>query len=520
MAPPKKNRPKRHKNPPRKRSKPSPDTDSTGGSWLTWSGRRFGYGETGETPSPEGKDPTARLWEVVYAVADATHEGGKARERAVGAEVGGVDSAGRGAGRGRLYLGDNATWSGPLMEDLGGKVDLIYMDPPYGTGIQRRVLRGGGRRPHAKSGEVGFYDHKATGAEFAQRLHEVFVTCRRLLSPKGQLFVHVDYRASGMVRVLLDEVFGVEALRNEIVWHYESGGRPKNFYARKSDSIFWYAPGAEVTFHPDRIAQPRNRCWRCGGELETWNHLKKQTDESGRVYRTIKSAGRVYRYYDDEPVPPSNVWMDVPIIHQRDPQRTGYPTQKPLALLERIVRAHTEEGDLVLDPFCGSGTTLVAAARLGRRWVGVDRNPLAVALSRRRLLEAGASPFSCFSLSRGPEQGEAWPPATVEHRGDSFIVRLESRELQRDLEHWAVGVRRRGETVVRCFWLAPPSRSEPKGEGRAELPSESPPFSEGLLGENGELELLLGCQKFDGTTRWHTIDPVAEEKRRRSEEES
>ena len=79
---------------------------------------------------------------------------------------------------------------------------------------------------------------------------------------------------------------------------------------------------------------------------------------------------------------------------------------------------------------------------------------------------------------------------------------------------------RSGETVVRCFWLAPPSRSEPKGEGRAELPSESPPFSEGLLGENGELELLLGCQKFDGTTRWHTIDPVAEEKRRRSEEES
>ena len=113
--------------------------------------------------------------------------------------------------------------------------------------------------------------------------------------------------------------------------------------------------------------------------------MRRHVDPDGRVYRSIRSGGRVYTYYDDDPVPPTDVWDDVSHLQQRDPQRTGYDTQKPLALLERIVRCASREGELVLDPFCGSGTTLEAAHLLGRRFLGVDKCPLVPNILRRRL---------------------------------------------------------------------------------------------------------------------------------------
>ena len=113
--------------------------------------------------------------------------------------------------------------------------------------------------------------------------------------------------------------------------------------------------------------------------------MRRHVDPDGRVYRSIRSGGRVYTYYDDDPVPPTDVWDDVSHLQQRDPQRTGYDTQKPLALLERIVRCASREGELVFDPFAGSGTTLEAACRLGRRFLGVDKCPLVPNILRRRL---------------------------------------------------------------------------------------------------------------------------------------
>ena len=130
---------------------------------------------------------------------------------------------------------------------------------------------------------------------------------------------------------------------------------------------------------------PRGVCPTCGAARDHWNHLRRHVDADGRVYRTIRSAGRVYRYYDDEPTLPPDVWLDVNHLQQRDPERLGYPTQKPEALLRRIVAACSEPGQVVADFFCGSGTTLAAAQRLGRRWLGVDCSPAAVAIAAARL---------------------------------------------------------------------------------------------------------------------------------------
>ncbi len=150
-----------------------------------------------------------------------------------------------------------------------------------------------------------------------------------------------------------------------------------------------YRKGVNYEFHGDAIAVPKNKCPSCGTTLEKWNNLKKHVDADGRVYRTIKSAGKIYKYYDDEPVPPPNVWVDISHIQQKDPQRLGYPTQKPEALLERIIRASCEPKDVVADFFMGGGTTGAVALKLGRRFVGCDVSRVAVSVSASRMIDIG-----------------------------------------------------------------------------------------------------------------------------------
>jgi DNA modification methylase len=137
-------------------------------------------------------------------------------------------------------------------------------------------------------------------------------------------------------------------------------------------------------FNGRQASIPRNRCDACGTVRRKWNNLKKETDADGRVCRTIQSAGKAYRYYDDEPVIPSDVWH-ISHLQQKDPERLGYPTQKPLALLERIVKASSNRNDIVLDAFCGCGTALEAAQRLGRRWIGMDSSAAACRIAAKRL---------------------------------------------------------------------------------------------------------------------------------------
>lgn len=202
---------------------------------------------------------------------------------------------------------------------------------------------------------------------------------QRVLKPTGTFYLHCDPTASHYLKLVLDAVFVVLGgdYRNEIVWSYESGGRSNQDFGRKHDVIFRYTKSKHWLFNAADILLAR--------QTTRHNHMKKGVDPDGRVYHSIKSGGRIYKYYDDEGVIPSDVWTEFSHLHQKDPERLGYPTQKPESLLKRIIAASSNEGDTVLDAYCGCGTAVAVAQELKRRWIGIDITYQAIALILKRL---------------------------------------------------------------------------------------------------------------------------------------
>ena len=208
-------------------------------------------------------------------------------------------------------------------------------------------------------------------------MRRVLMLCRELLSDEGMIFTHIDFRLHPHMRPLMDELFGEDNFLNEIIWVYQTGGRSVRHFSRKHDVILFYRKTERYDFNIDAVkappAAPRS------------NHMRRHVDPDGRVYRSIRVGGKLYTYYDDDPVAPSDVWSDLSHLQQKDPERTGYDTQKPLALLDRIVRCASRPGEWVLDPFAGSATTLEAARRNGRNFIGIDSQRVTVNIARRRL---------------------------------------------------------------------------------------------------------------------------------------
>ncbi len=283
---------------------------------------------------------------------------------------------------GDLVLGD------AFEQDLSryyGQVQCVYLDPPYFTGEKFTFkMRVGtdGWSSNARSLVLPAYndfggDSKAAYLKF---LRGAVTLAHRLLTSDGSFFLHLDYRANAHARLICDDVFGEDNFVNEIIWSYQTGGRSKRYFSRKHDSIFFYGKSSGRYFDITQVP--------CRRKKDHVNHMKRLVDEQGRPYRTIRSGGRVYTYYDDEPSYPDDVWADVSQMQQRDPQRTGYATQKPQALLDRIIRCSTRENDLVADFMCGSGTTLVSAADNNRRFLGVDQSVHALSVTRKRLKDA------------------------------------------------------------------------------------------------------------------------------------
>jgi site-specific DNA-methyltransferase (adenine-specific) len=208
----------------------------------------------------------------------------------------------------------------------------------------------------------------------------------RILKPAGSLFVHCDPAASHYLKLMLDAVFSAPGggFRNEIVWCYSHGGRSKRWFGRKHDIIFFYSKSGKYYFDGSavRVAM-RSGKESFGGRLEK--------DADGREYRLVygtrngRGETRYYKYYLDEGKTPEDWWVDINSLQASSAERVGYPTQKPVALLERIILACSREGDTVLDAYCGSGTALVAAERTGRKWIGIDISREAVELARRRV---------------------------------------------------------------------------------------------------------------------------------------
>jgi site-specific DNA-methyltransferase (adenine-specific) len=286
---------------------------------------------------------------------------------------------------GKFYWYDVLDGLPRLIDQYENKIQLVYMDPPFVTGqlfkFQQPMGAEGwkGNRKYLIT-HTAYNDIWKSGRKaFLSLMKNVLNCVHRLLSPEGSLYLHIDYRTSPYVRILLDEIFGEDNFLNEIIWHYRSGGRAKNHFSRKHDTILFYTKSSQYYFDLESVGIPRGKDKR--------NHMKQQVDEDGRIFWSIKSGGKEYRYYEDSKVYPSDVWDDIPHLHQRNPERSGYDTQKPEALLERIIKASSRPGDIVADFFVGSGTTLAAAQKLGRKWIGMDNGVFALHTCRRRLVE-------------------------------------------------------------------------------------------------------------------------------------
>jgi len=275
---------------------------------------------------------------------------------------------------GRLYHGDNLTTMLALADDpeVRGRVALAYMDPPFNTGGVFHV--GGPNGGRGASDTLAYRDDEPLD-DYLKAMRARFEALRPLLAGNASVFVHADARVAHYLKVLLDAVFGRNRLVNEIIWRYQSGGVARRRYAAKHDTILWHANGPGHVFNAEAVAVPVARR----------NHMKRAMNARGEAVRTIRANGKVYEYPEERHAPPSDVWDDISHLNQRDPERTGYATQKPERLLERIILGSSHSGDVVLDPFCGSGTTLAVAQKHGRRWIGIDASDAAVEIAGRRL---------------------------------------------------------------------------------------------------------------------------------------
>jgi site-specific DNA-methyltransferase (adenine-specific) len=248
----------------------------------------------------------------------------------------------------------------------GMSFQLIYLDPPFNTN-QRRVGDTGIQ-------QMAYEDSFGPSAEYVAYMRPRMMALRQMLAENGSLFYHCDWRMSHHVRLMLDEVFcvaeGPGVFVNEIIWHYGLGAaRAGRRLLSKHDVIFWYANTDHYTFNLLRTAP-----------TQAMQSKYRHVDEQGNRY--MYSYGKRYLLKGGKPL--DDVW-DIASISPTSAERTGYPTQKPLALLNRIVQLASNPGDRVLDPFCGSGTTLMAAQQLGRAWVGIDANPQAIEVAKKRL---------------------------------------------------------------------------------------------------------------------------------------
>jgi DNA modification methylase len=270
-----------------------------------------------------------------------------------------------------LYYGDNLDVLRRHIKDES--VDLVYLDPPFFSNRFCEVIWG-------DEAEVRSFEDRWDGgiSVYIAWMRERVIEMHRVLKPTGTMYLHCDWHASHYLKVMLDGIFGHDRCRNEIVWAYKYGGRPRKDFGRKHDTILRYVKG--TTWHFDEAAV------RVPHEPASIEHNYRHIDKDGRRYREDNWSGkRKYRYYADEGRSRDDVWIDIGSLHHEDKERRGYPTQKPERLLELIIAASSKKGDVVLDPFCGCGTTLVAAEKLKRRWIGIDNSRAAIALTKSRL---------------------------------------------------------------------------------------------------------------------------------------
>jgi adenine-specific DNA-methyltransferase len=328
----------------------------------------------------------------------------------------------------KLIHGDNLHVLKTLLDGYASGVDLIYIDPPFATNGQFRISEGRANTISSSNGDAIAYDDTLIGAGFLEFLRERLIFMRELLSERGSIYLHIDYKIGHYVKVLMDEVFGRKNFRNDIT---RIKCNPKNFYRKGygniKDLILFYSKADNPIWNNPRIPF----------SAEDVNRLFKKADKDGRRYTTIPlhapgetangNTGKEWqgikppkgRHWRTDPaileewdkqglivwsakgVPRKKIFLDEregkkiqDIWEFKDPQYPEYPTEKRLELLKFIIEASSNEGDLVLDCFCGSGTTLVAAQLLNRKWIGIDKSENAIKVAQKKLAKIPSSLFS------------------------------------------------------------------------------------------------------------------------------
>jgi site-specific DNA-methyltransferase (adenine-specific) len=251
------------------------------------------------------------------------------------------------------------------LEERYLRATLIYFDPPFFTGKTYKTT----------AGEVAFEDHWPGGmSEYLDALERRLLGMARLLAPHGSIVIHVDSKTSAHVRLLGDRIFGEDAFASEIIWRYRRWPSKTPNFQRVHDVLLRWRGDPDVEPRFVQLYEPL-----APSTLKTWGTGKQEAVvENGKRKRSSTTAEK------SPGVPMGDVW-DIGIVAPIANERVDFPTQKPERLLERLISALTHEGDLVLDPYCGSGTTLVAAEKLHRRWIGIDSSPVAVRVARERL---------------------------------------------------------------------------------------------------------------------------------------
>lgn len=276
-----------------------------------------------------------------------------------------------------------------LAEPERERFSFVYLDPPYGVGVAfKRATHGEGPRARrtTRADHALAYDDSLSLEALVELVRGVCLEARPLLAPHATLAVHMDHRAVHHVKVALDLCLGGGAFVGEIIWSPGNGARGARGFAVTHQTLLLYARGpAERRLTRWNVDDPDLREPYADTSLDM--HFRAQ-DPDGRRFRERRVGGKTYRYYADLGRRRGSVWTDLPAMSANSPiqrEATGYPTQKPLGLLERLVRATTRPGEWVLDPMCGSGTTLLAAARLGRHALGIDASPVAIEVASGRL---------------------------------------------------------------------------------------------------------------------------------------
>jgi DNA modification methylase len=374
----------------------------------------------------------------------------------------------------KLIWGDNklilsSLKNGPLREEIEkqGGLKLIYIDPPFDVGADFSMDVEIGDDTFTKKPsileEIAYRDTWGKGADsFIAMIYERLILMRDLLAEDGSIYVHCDWRVSAMIRLVLDEVFGkggergVPGFRNEVIWQHQVIGTPRtnpSRYAKSHETIYWYTrsgDGFTFNYRGDEVRVPWSE--------DTRKSMKQ--DEEGRWYYERRRTGtnneaafdpRFLRTYVDDPEAgktASDVWMDMPSYQPKQSEKTGYNTQKPDDLIARIIAAGSNEGDLIADFFCGSGTTAAVAEKLGRKWIVSDLGKFAIHTTRKRLigvqrqLKAEGKDYRAFEiLNLGKYERQHYIGIDSSHSfgmtnnadtaPSSFVISTEGRNLTR-----------------------------------------------------------------------------------------